>query len=154
MYDSLYYTKNYSILIDWRIFSCIFSYLSLIFILIPYNTLKLQKYCILKKIGFKIQPERFLNFFLIFGEKLSLVSYKLVSYKKKRVYRMTRFYTFSMIQRYLDSSQCPQFLAMISSTLWTINFPFDSMPSIFFTHSYRNELIRDAVTFLQRRIPA
>ena len=51
--------------------------------MIPYDTLKILKYCILKKISFKIQPERFLNLFLIFGEKFSLVSYKLVSYKKK-----------------------------------------------------------------------
>ena len=55
----------------------------MIFSVIPYYTLKLLKYCILKKVGFKIQPERFLNLFLIFREKFSLVSYKLVSYKKK-----------------------------------------------------------------------
>ena len=54
------------------------------FSVIYYDTLKLPKYCILKKVGFKIQPERFLNLFLIFGEKSSLVSYKLVSYKKKK----------------------------------------------------------------------
>ena len=58
----------------------------MIFSVIPYYTLKLLKYCILKKVGFKIQPERFLNLFLIFREKFSLVSYKLVSYKKKNVY--------------------------------------------------------------------
>ena len=67
------------------IFPCIFSYLSTIFSMIPYNNLKLLKYHILKKIVFKIQPERFFNLFLIYGEKFSLVSYKLVSYKKKRV---------------------------------------------------------------------
>ena len=38
----------------------------------------------LKKNDFKVQPEQFLNLFLIFKEKFSLVSYKLVSYKKKR----------------------------------------------------------------------
>ena len=57
----------------------------MIFSVIPYNTLKLLKYCIFKKVGFKIQPERFLNLFLIFGEKIRMVSYKLVSYRKKRV---------------------------------------------------------------------
>ena len=64
-------------------FPCIFGYLSMIFSVIPYDTLILLKYCILKRVGFKIQPEQFLNFFLIFGEKFSLVSYKLVSYIKK-----------------------------------------------------------------------
>ena len=42
------------------------------------------------KKSFKIQPERFLNLFLIFGEKFSLVSHKLVSYKKKTCTKETQ----------------------------------------------------------------
>ena len=56
----------------------------MVFSVIPYNTLKPLKYWILK-VDFKIQPEQFLNLFLIFEEKFSLVSYDLVSLKKKRV---------------------------------------------------------------------
>ena len=63
----------------------------MIFSVIPYYTLKLLKYCILKKVGFKIQSERFLNLFLIFKEKFSLISYKLVSHKKY-VYVRASFY--------------------------------------------------------------
>ena len=37
-----------------------------------------------KKSWFQIQPEQFLNLFLIFREKFSLVSYKLFFYKKKK----------------------------------------------------------------------
>ena len=51
--------------------------------MIPWNFLNKG---FIKKLIFKIQPERFLNLFLIFGEKFSLVSFKLVSYKKN-VYR-------------------------------------------------------------------
>ena len=78
--------KKHSISIDLRSFFCIFSCVSMIFSVVSYDTLKLLKYWTLKKVGFKIQPEWFLNLFLIFGEKFSLVSYKLVSYKKKRVF--------------------------------------------------------------------
>ena len=53
----------------------------MVFSVIPYNTLKPLKYWILK-VDFKIQPEQFLNLFLIFEEKFSLVSYDLVSLKK------------------------------------------------------------------------
>ena len=85
--------KKHSISIDLRSFFCIFRCVSMIFSVVSYDTLKLLKYWTLKKVGFKIQPEWFLNLFLIFGQKFSLVSYKLVSYKKRK----------RVVKNYVDS---------------------------------------------------